>query len=150
MKVREDAGKRDESDETQALLEKLRGLESRARAESKGLWATDAAAIDMSYELPDPKPLLDSTKGTQIDAVVEKVLSGDRMLIRLLVSPVRHVQTLVVVAGVRAPATKRANPSDGTEQAGEPFGDQSQQFVEMRLLQRKVKVCYWESRLRTS
>lgn len=138
--MREDAGKRDESEETQALLETLRGQESRARAESKGLWATNAASIDMSYELPDPKPLLESTKGTQIDAVVEKVLSGDRMLIRLLVSPQRHVQTLVVAAGVRAPATKRVNPSDGSEQAGEPFGDQSQQFVELRLLQRKVKV----------
>jgi staphylococcal nuclease domain-containing protein 1 len=139
VKVREDAGRRDESDETIALLDKLRDLESRARSESKGLWNTDAPSIDMSYDVADPKGLVDSLKGAQIDAVVERVLSGDRLLARLLISPEKHVQTLIVVAGVRAPATKRVNP-DGTEQPGEPFGDQSQQFVEMRLLQRRVKV----------
>lgn len=69
---------------------------------------------------------------------MEKVLSGDRLIVRLLLSPTEHVQTMVLLAGIRAPATKRTNPSDGKEQPAEPFGDESQQFVEMRLLQRNV------------
>lgn len=141
VKVREDAGRRDDSDETVILLDKLRESEARARAESKGLWAAAGAGdIDMSYEVKEPKQLVDSLNRGQVDAVVERVLNGDRLLVRLLVNARRHIQTLVVLAGVRAPATKRVNPADGTEQPGEPFGDQAQQFVEARLLQRKVKV----------
>jgi staphylococcal nuclease domain-containing protein 1 len=45
---------------------------------------------------------------------------------------------MVLLAGVRAPATKRTNPSDGKEQPAEPFGDEAHQFVETRLLQRNV------------
>ena len=138
VKVREDAGRRDESDETLALLDNLRDLETRARTESKGVWSPESGTIAVSYEVSDPKALVDSSKGTQIDAIVEKVLGGDRLIIRLLVNPQKHIQTLVVTAGIRAPSTKRVN-ADGTEQPGEPFGDQSQQFVEARLLQRKVK-----------
>lgn len=61
------------------------------------------------------------------------------MIVRLLVSPKKHFQTMLLLAGIRSPSTKRTNP-DGTEQAGEPFGDDAQQFVEIRLLQRNVQV----------
>ena len=139
VKVRDDAGRRDESDETLAMVDNLLDLEARARAESKGVWAPEGGIIAVSYEVSDPKALVDSSKGIQIDAIVEKVLGGDRLIIRLLVNPQSHIQTLVVTAGIRAPSTKRVN-ADGTEQPGEPLGDQAQQFVEARLLQRKVKV----------
>ncbi|OJD23863.1 hypothetical protein ACJ73_04781 [Blastomyces percursus] len=139
VKVREDAGKREESEDTVALLDKLRDLENHARIESKGVWASTGGVLETAYEVPDPKALIDSEKGNHIDAVVERVLSGDRLLVRLLVAPHKHIQTLVVVAGIRAPATKRTN-ADGTEQPGEPLGEQAQQFVELRLLQRKVKI----------
>jgi staphylococcal nuclease domain-containing protein 1 len=62
------------------------------------------------------------------------------MIVRLLLSPTEHVQTMVLLAGIRAPSTKRTNPSDGKEQPAEPFGEEAQQFVEIRLLQRNVKV----------
>jgi staphylococcal nuclease domain-containing protein 1 len=62
------------------------------------------------------------------------------MIVRLLLSPTEHVQTMVLLAGIRAPSTKRTNPSDGKEQSAEPFGEEAQQFVEIRLLQRNVKV----------
>ncbi|KKZ59014.1 hypothetical protein EMCG_00879 [[Emmonsia] crescens] len=139
VKVREDAGKREESEDTVALLDKLRDLETRARTESKGVWASTGGDLETAYEVPDPKALIESEKGNQIEAVVERVLSGDRLLVRLLIAPQKHIQTLIVVAGIRAPATKRTN-ADGTEQPGEPFGEQAQQFVELRLLQRKVKI----------
>jgi staphylococcal nuclease domain-containing protein 1 len=68
------------------------------------------------------------------------VLSGDRLIVRLLLSPTEHVQTMVLMAGIRAPSTKRTNPSDGKEQPAEDQGEEAQQFVETRLLQRNIFV----------
>jgi staphylococcal nuclease domain-containing protein 1 len=59
---------------------------------------------------------------------------------RLLLSSDKHAQVILLLAGIRAPSTKRVNPSDGQEQAAEPFGDEAQQFVETRMLQRNASV----------
>ncbi|KAI5310907.1 hypothetical protein KEM55_002374 [Ascosphaera atra] len=139
VKLREDAGRRDDSKSTVAYIEKLRELESRARAESKGLWSPGNDLVQTDYELPDPKAMVDELQRQELDAIVEKVLTGDRLIVRLIPSPKKHVQTLVLMAGIRAPSTKRTNPN-GTIVPGEPFGDQAHLFVELRLLQRKVKV----------
>lgn len=72
--------------------------------------------------------------------MVERVLTGDRLICRLVTGPTQCVQTAILIAGIRAPATSRTNVSDGTEQPAEPFGDQAHNFVEQRLLQRGVKV----------
>ncbi len=140
LKLRDDAGRKDESDEAKALLDKLQLQEANAKADSKGVWAAGGGKVEASYDIPDPKAFLDEWKGKSVDSVVEKVLSGDRLIIRLLLAPTRHVQTLVLIAGIRAPTTKRNNPSDGKEQPAEPYGEEAQQFVETRLLQRNVKV----------
>lgn len=73
-------------------------------------------------------------------ALIEKVLSGDRLIVRYLLLPTKHAQVLTLIAGIRAPSTKRVNPSDGQEQAAEPFGDEAQQFVETRMLQRNASI----------
>ncbi|KAI9695869.1 MAG: hypothetical protein M1836_005986 [Candelina mexicana] len=140
LKLRDDASRKDDSEEAGAQLEKLKLLEAKARADSKGLWASGSGRIENSYELSDPKAFLDEHKGQAIDAIVEKVLSGDRLIVRLILGPTKHQQTMLLIAGIRAPTTKRTNPSDGKEQSGEPFGEEAQQFVETRLLQRNVKV----------
>ncbi|KAL9111160.1 MAG: hypothetical protein Q9227_004423 [Pyrenula ochraceoflavens] len=137
-KVREDAGKKDAEDAS-AYLEKLRDLENRARTSAKGLWASAGEKLETLYDVPDARSLLEQHKDTKIDAIVERVLTGDRIIARLMLTPVKHVQTLVVLAGIRAPATKRTN-SDGSESQGEPFGQQAHQFVEDRLNQRKCTV----------
>lgn len=58
----------------------------------------------------------------------------------MLISPTKHQQTIILIAGIKAPMTKRTNPSDGKEQAAEEGGDDARQFVEERLLQRTVKL----------
>ncbi|KAJ5536402.1 hypothetical protein N7513_009588 [Penicillium frequentans] len=140
-RVREEAGKRsDDSPETVELLGRLRALESLAQDANKGTWATsDDGLIDTNNELWSSATLVEKFKGQQIEGIVEKVLNGDRVVLRLLVSPKEHAQTVVAVAGIRAPAAKRTT-AEGKEQAAEPFGDEAQQFVEERLLQRKVMV----------
>ncbi|PVH99137.1 hypothetical protein DM02DRAFT_672871 [Periconia macrospinosa] len=140
LKLRDDAGRKDDSEESVSLLEKLQALEARARAESKGVWQESGARINSLNELSDPKQFVEDNKGNDLTGIVERVLSGDRMIIRFLLSPTEHVQTMVLLAGLRAPATKRTNPSDGKEQPAEPFGDEAHQFIETRLLQRNVVV----------
>ena len=140
VKLRDDAGRKDESEEAKTLLEKLELEEAKAKADSNGLWASGSGKVDASYEVPDPKAFVEEWKGKSIDAVVEKVLSGDRLIARLLLTPRRHVQTLILVAGIRAPSTKRTNASDGKEQPAEPYGEEAQRFTESRLLQRTVRV----------
>jgi len=140
VKLRDDAGRKDDSEEAKAQLEKLELHEAKAKADSKGLWAASGGKIEASYDIPDPKAFLEEWKGKSTDAIVEKVLTGDRLIVRLLLTPTRHVQTILLIAGIRTPTTKRTNPSDGKEQPAEPYGEEAQQFVETRLLQRNVKV----------
>lgn len=139
-RVREEAGKRsDDTEETVAMLERLRALEDHARTEEKGVWAATDGRIETTYELADGKSLVDEWKDKHLEAIVERVLTGDRLVLRLLVDPEEHLQVVAVVGGVRAPATKRTG-ADGKEQPAEPYGEEAQQFVESRLLQRKVQV----------
>ena len=142
LKLREDATKKmDESDQSKAMIEKLELEQARARADSKGLWASNAdGSIENKYELPDPKAFVEENKGKQLEGVVERVLTGDRIILRFLLSPNRHVQTMVLIAGIRAPSTKRVNPSDGKEQPAEPFGEEATMFLESRILQRTLYV----------
>ena len=142
LKLREDASKKvDESDQSKAMIEKLELEQARARADFKGLWASNTdGAIENRYDLPDAKAFVEENKGKQLEGVVERVLTGDRIILRILLSPKRHVQTMVLIAGIRAPTTKRVNPSDGKEQAAEPFGEEATMFLESRVLQRTLHV----------
>jgi staphylococcal nuclease domain-containing protein 1 len=138
-KLRDDAGRKEESEEATAYLEKLQHLETSAKNAAIGVWSSGGDKIETSYEVTDPAALIEEHQGKQLDAVIEKVLTGDRLIVRLLVSPQKHIQTILVVAGVRTPSTKRTMP-DGKEVPAEPFGTEAQQFVEERLLQRKCAI----------
>lgn len=139
VKLRDDAGRKDESEESKRLLDLLELEEARAKAASKGLWAHEGGKIE-NYDLQNRNDFLEEWKGKSLESIVERVVTGDRMIARLLLSATRHLQTLILVAGIRAPMTKRTNTSDGKEVPAEPFGTEAQQFVETRLLQRSVKV----------
>lgn len=138
-KLREDAGRKEESEEAVAYLEKLRNLEASAKNTSIGVWGSVGSNIETSYEVTDPSALVEEFKGKQLDGIIEKVLTGDRLIVRLLLSPQRHIQTILVVAGVRTPSTKRTSP-DGKEVPAEAYGTEAHQFVEERLLQRKCAI----------
>ncbi|KAG5919012.1 hypothetical protein E4U53_004034 [Claviceps sorghi] len=139
LKVREDAGRKEENEEILERLEKLRELESQAKAESRGLWAGTGGVIEVQNDLGGPD-FMKKWKGETVDGIVERVLSGDRLLVRLLLSDKKHVQPMTLVAGIRTPSTERPNQSTGTTQPAEEYGNEARQFVETRLLQRQVKV----------
>ncbi|RMZ80515.1 hypothetical protein DV737_g2904, partial [Chaetothyriales sp. CBS 132003] len=137
-KVREDAGRKEEDEGALAYLDKLRSAEAQAKADGKGVWGK-GGQIEVVSEVADANAMIKQYKGKKIDAVVERVLTGDRLIARLLLSPTKHVQTMLVLAGVRTPATKKTS-AEGRDIAAEPFGTEAHQFVEERLHQRKVSV----------
>ncbi|KAI9802591.1 MAG: hypothetical protein M1833_001665 [Piccolia ochrophora] len=140
LKLRDNAGRNEDSEDATSLLEKLRAAESKAKSEGKGQWASEAGTIEVLHETPNAKEFAEEWKGKLVDAIVEKVLSGDRIIARFILSPTKHLQSVLLIAGLRTPLTKRMNPSDGKEQAAEPGGAKAQQFVEERILQRNVKI----------
>ncbi|PHH86199.1 hypothetical protein CDD83_10586 [Cordyceps sp. RAO-2017] len=139
LKVREDAGRKEESEENTERVEKLRALETQAKGEGKGLWAGVGGVIDVQNDLGGPD-FMKEWKGKTVDGVIERVFSGDRLVVRLLLSDKKHVQPMTLLAGIRTPATERTLPSTGAVQPAEEHGNEARQFVETRLLQRQVKV----------
>jgi staphylococcal nuclease domain-containing protein 1 len=137
-KVREEAGRKEESEDILAKLENLRALESEAKAEEKGLHGS-GGVIEVQNDLGTPD-FFNQWKGKTVDAIVERVLSGDRVLSRLLISDKKHLQVMTLIAGIRTPSTERVNQSTGATQAAEEFGNDARGYVEARLLQRDVKI----------
>ena len=126
-----------ESPADSGLLRTLESLEGKAKANSKGLWAGQGGVIENTYDLPDPKDFLQKYNGKSLEATVERVLAGDRMILRLQLSSSKHLQTIITVAGIRAP--KRAITAEGRQQPAEPLANESHHFVEARLMQRSVQ-----------
>jgi len=92
IKLREDAGRKEDSEQALQQLDKLRLLEATARSEDKGLWQSSGGRIDVQHDMGDAQGFLENWKGKTVDGLVERVLSGDRMLVRLIVSPTKHIQ----------------------------------------------------------
>ena len=82
-KLRDDADRKADNPQSTELLERLEALEAHARADEKGLWATtQQQEIQNARELPDTKAFSEQYNGQPIDAIVERVLSGDRLICR--------------------------------------------------------------------
>jgi staphylococcal nuclease domain-containing protein 1 len=137
LKVREDAGKKEESDEILDKIQKLRDFESQAKTEGKGLHAGTGGVIEVQNDLGGPS-FLNEWKGKTVDGIVERVFSGDRLLVRVLLSEKKHLQIMTLLAGVRTPSTERT--TNGQTQPAEEYANEAKSFVESRLLQRLIKV----------
>ncbi|KAI0172461.1 hypothetical protein GGR52DRAFT_580299 [Hypoxylon sp. FL1284] len=138
LKVREDAGRKEESEEVLQRLETLRSLEASAKGDGKGLWEGVGGIIEVQNDISSLD--MSQWKGKSVDGIVERVLSGDRLLMRLKLSDKKHLQVMTLVAGIRTPTTERVNQSTGQTQPAEEFGNEARSYVEQRLLQRDVKV----------
>ena len=66
LKLRDDAGRKEDSEEASTILERLQVFEARARAESKGLWQESGGRISSSSELSDPKQFVEDNKGKDL------------------------------------------------------------------------------------
>ncbi|KAF6805026.1 tudor domain-containing protein [Colletotrichum sojae] len=139
LKVREDAGRKEDDEAILQRLDNLRQLEAQAKNDGKGLWSGEDGNIEVQNDLGGPE-FMKEWKGKTVDGIVERVLSGDRLLVRLLLSDKKHVQVMTLLAGIRTPTTERTIQSTGQTQPAEEYGNEAKSFVEERLLQRHVKV----------
>jgi len=92
LKLREDAGRKEDSEEALQHLDSLRAKEAKARSEDLGLWSPDLSRIEVKHDMGNAQAFLEEWKGKSIEGIVERVLSGDRMLVRLIPSPTKHIQ----------------------------------------------------------
>lgn len=139
VKVRDDAGRKEESEDVLAKIDSLRGLEAQAKEQGKGLHAGPGGVIEVQHDLGGPE-FMNQWKGKTVDGIIERVISGDRLLVRLLLTEKKHWQVMTLIAGIRAPSTERVNQSNGLTQPAEEYGNEARAFVEQRLLQRQVNV----------
>lgn len=137
--VRDSAGRKDDPEETAQLIEELRDLEKDARAERLGIWnQNDDGIIDVQNDVGNPAEFMKNFKNQTVKAQVERVISGDRALIRVWASDKKHYNLMALIAGIKAPSTARVNQETQQTTPGEPFAEEARHFVERRLLQRRV------------
>lgn len=136
--VRDNAGGRDGSEEA-ALVNEFKALQTMAQNERVGMFSGEDGRIECVND-PNPAQFMEEFKGKAIQSQVEKVLTGDRLIIRMWVSDKKHYEVLVLLAGVQAPKTERKNQDTQQVLPAEPYANEAQEFVEYRLLQRRVTV----------
>lgn len=93
LKLREDAGRKEDSEEAHQHLKQLKDLEKVAHAEHLGLWNPEISSIEVQHDMGNAKAWMEKYKGQTLDGLVERVLSGDRLLVRVILSPTEHVNS---------------------------------------------------------
>ena len=124
-KVRE--GK-NQDDYAQSLL----GLQVEAQTEKRGIWAEGEGFV-RNVKKNDEVDKKEYLKKKQFDnAIVEVVSNGSAFNILVQENETDFAQISVVLAGIKCRSAFHGNP--------EQFGPEAKQFVESRLLQRRVNV----------
>lgn len=120
---------RTDSNEEEAFVENLRDIEQNSQKNGLGIWSP-------TFEEPDlvviNESISEKSKETPLPLIVEKVISGDRILGRLLVSANSFVLQPLILAGLKAPRTDDPEPSVAK------VAHQSKQYVEDHLLTTKA------------
>lgn len=129
-KLKDNAGSFDSDEDDD--FHKLKLAQEKAQTDKVGIWDPSARSINQIVR-PDAN-VVKASITTPIDAIVEKVISGDRLLLRLLISKGTHCVIPVLIAGVKAPR------SSSLEEEGEPYGDAAKQFIDDRLALRSITV----------
>lgn len=119
-----------DSDEEADFVDTLKAAEAGARAKLLGIWAP-------KFSEPELVPLSDSiiakSQKSPLTTVIERVISGDRVVGRIFVNKLQHVELSLILAGVKAPRTDETGPELKVAQ-------QAKQYVEDRLLTSSVNV----------
>lgn len=95
------------SDAEEEHVAALKAAEAAAREQGLGVWAkghVDPATVAYS------PALVDKSKKRPLKAVVERVLGGDRVVVRAYKSPAEHAVQPVLLAGIKVPRTDDADP----------------------------------------
>ena len=116
-------------------VKKLLELQEQAKAAKKGRWSDDEPSKhvrNIQWNIDDPRQLVTKYGGQKVDAVVEQVRDGSTIRAFLLPS---FEYVTIAFSGIRTPGVRT-----GSEGKPEDYGEEAKFFVEIRLLQRDVKV----------
>ena len=67
LRVRDEAGRKEESEELTSMIDRLRAYEAQAKAESRGVWDDEADKIKTLYELSSVQNFFEQHKGQPLD-----------------------------------------------------------------------------------
>lgn len=118
-----------DSDEEESFVDNLRQLELTAQRDAVGVWSPSFKDIPV-VQLDDA--IKERSQKNPLPLVVEKVISGDRIVARLIVNPNNHVLQPMILAGLKAPRTDDLEPSTVK------VAHQAKQYVEDHLLTTKA------------
>ncbi|KAI9212294.1 hypothetical protein DS838_002826 [Geotrichum bryndzae] len=125
VKLRDDANSKNAQP---GLIEKFTAAQAEAQAKEAGVWSSSLSTINVQTEVPEN--LFGSSK--PYNSVVERVIAGDRIQLRVILNKNTHILTNALIAGIKTP--RSASP----DSPAEPFGEAAKNFTETRLLQRGV------------
>ena len=70
VKLRDNAGHNEQTEEAKAQLEKLRALEAKAKSNGVGLWKSPSDYARTQYDLEDPRAFLEQWKSQVVDGTI--------------------------------------------------------------------------------
>lgn len=120
---------RSDSDDEADFIEGLRKLEAAAQLKKVGIWGpkfADPTVVDLSPEI------IEKSKKQALPVVIEKVISGDRVIARIFANANKHVLLPLLLAGIKCPRT------DDT--AALKIAHQAKHHVETHLLTTKAEL----------
>lgn len=111
-----------------------------AKSAQKGQWSEEpmsAHVRNVTWEVENPRQLVDTFANQPIDAIIENVRDGST--VRAFLLPDFYHITLMM-SGMRCPGQKMGYDGKPDPYDKEEFCDQATYFTESRLLQREVKI----------
>lgn len=114
------------------FVDRLKKAELQAQTKKVGIWAPKFVEPEV---VPLSESIIAASQKLSLATIVEKVISGDRIVGRILVGKNKHVEQPLLLAGIKTPRTDDPSPSVVK------VGQQAKQFVEDRLLTKsQIKV----------
>ncbi|MCP8715867.1 MAG: thermonuclease family protein [Asgard group archaeon] len=122
-----------ENAESNDYIYELSQIENAAKLKQAGLWADKHTPIEI---VPVTEEIINRSQSKPVKLIVEKVISGDRIVGRLILNKKQQAQTTLLLAGLKAPRTDdTTQPAHITKVA-----QQAKQFVEDKLLTTKAEL----------
>lgn len=120
-----------DSEEEEELIARLRAVEATAQKKQVGVWAAKFSEPEI---VPLSEAIIAKSVKTPLTTIVERVISGDRILGRVIVGKDKHVLLPLILAGYRSPRT------DDPDSTQAKVGQQAKKFIEDTLLMSKLAV----------
>lgn len=125
---------KDNIQEDSEYIDDLRNLENKAKQNEVGLWSGDYVQQDKIEAIELNQDIMSKSQKTPITTIVEKVISGDRVLARIVLNKSQHVTTPLLLAGIKCPRTDDTSESALVSKTAQ----EAKAFVEDKLLTSKA------------